>query len=233
MGSGTVGPEAIVDRSSPTTSESTSVTTRAGAAARARPPPLSHDRCLRTAFVSWIVAPARRRSAVVRALSSSVTPSAGEGRSADAPPESSTSSRSSRPRSRASASTSAAAARPRASGTGWLAVRSCTRSSGPCAAVETASPADRRSPSTSSAARAIGTAALPTATIATRPRPSRWRTPAASRTPARSFSWRRTRRWGSAATSASRRMACAAARRRARLQRAVNAAAAGRGRSGG
>ena len=123
VGSGTVGPEAIVDRSSPTTSERTRATTRAGAAARARPPPLSRERCLRTVLSSAMEAPARSRCAVTAAFSSRVTPSAGAGSRAEAPPERRSTSVSSLPRPCARASTARAAARPRASGSGWPARR--------------------------------------------------------------------------------------------------------------
>ena len=54
VGSGTVGPDAITDGSSPGTSEIISETTGAGAAAIASLPPLIADRCLRTVFISPI-----------------------------------------------------------------------------------------------------------------------------------------------------------------------------------
>ncbi len=59
LGSATVGPEPITDGSSPGTSDTTSVSTAAGAAASASLPPLIADRCLRTAFISWIGAQQR------------------------------------------------------------------------------------------------------------------------------------------------------------------------------
>ena len=52
VGSGTVGPEPMMERSSPGTSEITRVTTFAGKAAAARRPPLMAERCLRTQFIS-------------------------------------------------------------------------------------------------------------------------------------------------------------------------------------
>jgi hypothetical protein len=52
VASGTVGPLAMTDGSSPGTSLMVSVTTRAGAQAAARRPPLMRDRCLRTQFIS-------------------------------------------------------------------------------------------------------------------------------------------------------------------------------------
>ncbi len=60
---------------------------RAGAAARASWPPLSSERCLRTALSWLIVAPAARRSLVTACLSPSVTGGAGAGVSAEPPPE--------------------------------------------------------------------------------------------------------------------------------------------------
>jgi hypothetical protein len=91
LGSGTVGPDPITDRSSPTTSEIASVSTGADVAS-ARRPPLIADRCLRTPFNSSMVAPVRIRTSAVLALSSSVTPLAGTAISAEAPPDRRTSS---------------------------------------------------------------------------------------------------------------------------------------------
>ena len=53
-GSGAVGPDAMTSSGSPMTSESASVSTVAGQAARASSPPLKRERCLRTAFSSLI-----------------------------------------------------------------------------------------------------------------------------------------------------------------------------------
>ena len=47
-----VGPDAMTDRSSPVTSEIANVKIRAGAAANAKRPPLSAERCLRMQFTS-------------------------------------------------------------------------------------------------------------------------------------------------------------------------------------
>ena len=79
------------------TSESSRDSTRAGAARRASCPPLMREMCLRTALISWMVAPQASSSRVVACFSSSVMPSAGRGRSADAPPEIRQITRSSRP----------------------------------------------------------------------------------------------------------------------------------------
>ena len=57
VGSGTVGPDAMAEGSSPGTSEISSVTTLAGAAAAASRPPLMADKCLRTQFISSMRAP--------------------------------------------------------------------------------------------------------------------------------------------------------------------------------
>src|SRR3546814_1330024 len=59
VGSATVGPEAITAGSSPGTSEISRLTTRAGAAAAARRPPLMAERCLRRQFISSMAAPER------------------------------------------------------------------------------------------------------------------------------------------------------------------------------
>src|SRR5258706_43790 len=75
----------MVERSSPTTSERTRVTTRAGAAARARPPPLRRERCLRTVLSSVMPAPARMSRAVTAALSSRLRPGSGAARAGAVP----------------------------------------------------------------------------------------------------------------------------------------------------
>ena len=69
------------------TSESSRDSTRAGAARRASWPPLMREMCLRTALISWMVAPQASSSRVVACFSSSVMPSAGRGSRAEAPPE--------------------------------------------------------------------------------------------------------------------------------------------------
>jgi hypothetical protein len=87
VASGTVGPLAMTEGSSPGTSLMVSVTTRAGAQAAASRPPLMRDRCLRTQFISTMLAPEFSRSRLMRCLSSSVRPSAGSVSRAEPPPE--------------------------------------------------------------------------------------------------------------------------------------------------
>ncbi len=93
--SGTVGPDAMMERSSPGTSEIASATTRAGAAATARRPPLIADKCFRTVFISAICAPHFSKARLTACLSASVIPSAGKASSAEPPPEIRTRTRSS------------------------------------------------------------------------------------------------------------------------------------------
>ncbi len=118
--SGTVGPDAIVSRSSPITSERMRLTRVAGWAARARPPPLTRERCLRTVLISCMVAPHASRSCVTDCLSSRVTPSAGATRSADPPPEIRQMTRSRLPAPLTNDRISSAPRIPLSSGTGWL-----------------------------------------------------------------------------------------------------------------
>ena len=87
VGSGTVGPEAITAGSSPGTSEIASVTTRAGAAAAARRPPLIAERCFLTVLISPIVAPERSKARVTACLSARLRPGAGKVNNAEPPPE--------------------------------------------------------------------------------------------------------------------------------------------------
>ena len=61
VASGTVGPLAMMLGSSPGTSLIVSVTTRAGAQAAASRPPLMRERCLRTQFISEMLAPLASR----------------------------------------------------------------------------------------------------------------------------------------------------------------------------
>ena len=82
---------------SPGTSEMASVTRRAGWQATPRRPPLMRERCRRTVLISPIVAPERSSARVSACLSSSDSPSAGSGSSADPPPDSRHSTRSSAP----------------------------------------------------------------------------------------------------------------------------------------
>ena len=121
VGSGTVGPEAMVAGSSPGTSEIARVSTRAGHAAAASRPPLIAERCLRTQFISEIVAPERSRSPVTACLSASATPGAGTASSAEPPPEIRHRARSPSPSPRAASSMARAASSPARSGTGCAA----------------------------------------------------------------------------------------------------------------
>ena len=75
--SGTVGPEATCAGSSPGTSETTRLTTRAGAAAAASRPPLMPETCLRIAFITEIGAPEASSARLSAASSSSVSAPAG------------------------------------------------------------------------------------------------------------------------------------------------------------
>ena len=119
VGSATVGPEPMTEGSSPGTSEMTKVTTRAGAAAAASLPPLMAERCLRTQFISVIVAPDLSSARLTCCLSAKVRPGAASASSAEAPPEIRQSTRSSAVSPPTAARMRAAAAAPAASGTGW------------------------------------------------------------------------------------------------------------------
>ena len=130
-GSGAVGPDAMTSSGSPMTSDRTSVSTSAGMAARASCPPLSTERCLRTALSALIVAPASSKSRVVACFSCRVIGGAGAGVSAEPPPEISTTTRSSAPARRARSSRRWAARWPRSSGTGWPASARRIRRVGP------------------------------------------------------------------------------------------------------
>ena len=130
VGSATVGPDAITAGSSPGTSEIRRLTTRAGAAAAARRPPLMADRCLRTQFISAMLAPDFNRARLTARLSSSVRPGAGNASSAEPPPEIRQSTRSSAERPWTIRRIRAAAAWPAASGTGWAASTTSMRSQG-------------------------------------------------------------------------------------------------------
>jgi hypothetical protein len=86
--------------------------------ARASPPPFSRDSALRTVFMATMSAPDFSSKSLVAIFSSSVTPSTGAGRSADAPPEIRHSTRSLVAASLAILSTAAAASAPFRSGSG-------------------------------------------------------------------------------------------------------------------
>ncbi len=85
--SGAVGPDAIVSKESPTTSERIRLIKVAGYDASASWPPFSPDKCFLTELISWIVAPHFRSDSVKFCLSFSVVPVAGRGIRADPPPE--------------------------------------------------------------------------------------------------------------------------------------------------
>ena len=155
----------------PTTSLSTSVMTCAGAASRARPPPLTVSRCLRTTLISLIVAPLRSSASVVCCRSSSEMSSAGRVSSAEPPPEIDAHHQvalvglfeqlDDRPRRLARP--------PRPAPDGWL--RECApRGSAPTgrSGTVTLPSTGTASPSTSSTAAAIGADALPAPTTSTR-----------------------------------------------------------------
>ena len=112
-------PGADEERSSPMTSDTTSARIAAGATLSARRPPFTFERCFRTAFNSRMSAPLRRSRSVVRILSSSVMPSAGATRSAEAPPVRRKKIRSSARLSASSARRRPVARRPASSGRGW------------------------------------------------------------------------------------------------------------------
>ncbi len=126
-GSGTVGPEAMIEGSSPGTSEIISATTLAGAAAAASLPPLMAERCFRTVFISEMVAPLLSSALFTACLSSSVSPSGGSASSAEPPPEIRQSTRSSSVSPCTSSRMRRAASRPAASGTGCAASTTSSR----------------------------------------------------------------------------------------------------------
>ncbi len=130
VGSGTVGPDAITEGSSPGTSEIASVTTRAGDAAAASRPPLIAERCFRTQFISVMFAPDFSSARLTACLSSSVSPAAGAASRAEPPPEMRQSTRSSGPRPFTASRIWLAALRPAASGTGCAASTTSMRSHG-------------------------------------------------------------------------------------------------------
>ena len=76
-------------------SETTSETTRAGWAAAASRPPLMVETCLRMVFIAAIGAPEASSASLTAISSASVRPPAGDGSSAEPPPEISATTRSS------------------------------------------------------------------------------------------------------------------------------------------
>ncbi len=93
VGSLTVGPEAMTLRSLPGTSEKSRLATVAGCTTWARPPPLTLEICLRTVFISEIVAPALSR-ALLTAIIPSKSSDWGASNMAEPPPQVTTMTRS-------------------------------------------------------------------------------------------------------------------------------------------
>ena len=118
VGSGNVGPLAIIPGSSPGISEISKVTTFAGAQASARRPPLMSERCFLTQFISEMLAPLLSNLRLICCFSSSVIFLAGKARRAEPPPEIRQITRSFSVRPLTISSIRLAASRPAASGTG-------------------------------------------------------------------------------------------------------------------
>ncbi len=207
VGSGAVGPEAMVSTGSPTTSERRRLTTVAGWASLASQPPLKPERCLRTALISRMVAgDLITRASVTALLSSRETPSRGRGIRLEPPPEI-------RQRTRSPSSASLTRRRmrlvpstPASSGMGWLApwsliLRVLYRPRAPWGTFTR--PSVTRSPRTPSRASAMGPPAFPPPTTRMRRTPprSRERPPTSSRSPLNA-TWDSTAALGSAASSA-------------------------------
>ena len=87
IGSGNVGPLAMIPGSSPGISEIINVTTLAGAQASARRPPLISDKCFRTQFISEMLAPLRNSCLLICCFSSRLMFFAGNASNAEPPPE--------------------------------------------------------------------------------------------------------------------------------------------------
>ena len=139
--------------------------TAAGQARRANWPPLMREMCLRTALISWIVAPQASSCRVTACFSSSVMPEAGSGSRAEAPPEIRQTTRSSCCAPVAMPAMRAAPSTPRASGRGWpLSFSSMRRNLARCPYLTLIRPAVIRLPRTRSAAFAIEAPALPAPT---------------------------------------------------------------------
>lgn len=119
VGSGWKGPEAMTEGSFPGTSERRRAWTRAWVARRALPP-LIRERCLRTAFTSWMLAPLFRRASVRARFSSRETPKGAHHRALP-PPETRAKTRALGERPWRRLRTSLAARTLSSSGTGWRA----------------------------------------------------------------------------------------------------------------
>lgn len=154
---------------SPGTSDSSRLTTRAGLHATARRPPLMADRCLRTQFISPMLAPLASSARLMACLSARLRPGNASGSRAEPPPEMRHSTRSSAVSPCTSASMRRAAASPAASGTGWAAstISMCWQGTA-CPYRVTTSP-DKGPCQWSSTARAIAADALPAPTTTSRP----------------------------------------------------------------
>ena len=131
LASGTVGPLAITAGSSPGTSLMVSVTTCAGWQAAAKRPPLMRERCLRTVFISKILAPLSSKARLICCLSAKVRPSAGKVSSAEPPPETKQITKSSCVRPWHKAIMRSEALSPATSGTGWAASTTSMRCARP------------------------------------------------------------------------------------------------------
>ena len=192
VGSGTVGPEPTTSRRSPATSERTMVISLASPAASARYPPLIDDRCFRTVLNSAMSAPEARSSRLVTTRSSRLRSPAGSASNADDPPETRYTRVTPGPADAASSRARWAAATLARFGSGWPPTITGT---GACSSmVVTAMP--RVMSVTAAKPRVMATAALPEAmtTVA----------PASSGAVCRLL---RTARSGSAAATASRKIA--------------------------
>src|SRR3990172_8909194 len=73
------------------TSEITSTTDLLWPSDAASRPPLTFDKCFRTAFISWMFAPERINNSLTARFDSKDRPEAGETNNAEEPPESATS----------------------------------------------------------------------------------------------------------------------------------------------
>jgi len=145
-------------------------TTRAGHACIASRPPLIADRCLRTVFISAIVAPRSSSACVIACFCASEMPCAGRAHSAEPPPEISAITRSSGPSPVTARINRWPAATLRSSGTGCRPSMSSMRSSGNEAPGGTTTTPPSGPRQCCSTARAIAAAALPIPTTTVRPR---------------------------------------------------------------
>jgi len=87
VGSGLVGPDAMVSSESPTTSDRIKVSAAAGDIQRVNPPPLTVSMCFRSVLISSILAPQTNSKRISACISCKVIPGAGAENKADPPPE--------------------------------------------------------------------------------------------------------------------------------------------------